>query len=75
MYLQCESLCRFGTGYRSSTVKSKGGLKKVLILNPLSATSKRGKNQTLYTTNATTIRKDIKNQNKTTIKMKRYNLY
>ncbi|XP_072949798.1 BPTI/Kunitz domain-containing protein-like [Epargyreus clarus] len=50
---QCESICRFGNGRVSRVTKHHTHTKKVLIVNPEGATSKRGKIQpTQITTNS-----------------------
>ncbi|XP_045496946.1 carboxypeptidase inhibitor SmCI-like [Colias croceus] len=42
---QCESICNFNTGIIKWATKGPDKLKKVMIINPIGATSKRGKHQ------------------------------
>ncbi|XP_046967478.1 BPTI/Kunitz domain-containing protein-like [Vanessa cardui] len=43
---QCDSICKFATGVIRPPEKGQSGVKKVLIVNPWSATKKKGRNQT-----------------------------
>ncbi|CAH3995852.1 unnamed protein product [Pieris brassicae] len=42
---QCESICTYQMGALKSKSKKKDRVKKILIINPIGATSKRGKSQ------------------------------
>ncbi|XP_047518013.1 BPTI/Kunitz domain-containing protein-like [Pieris napi] len=42
---QCESICTYQTGVLKTQRKKKDRVKKILIINPIGATSKRGKSQ------------------------------
>ncbi|KAG6445055.1 hypothetical protein O3G_MSEX003697 [Manduca sexta] len=43
---QCESICRFGKGPIPIQTTERGGMKKVLIINPWDTTPRRGRDQT-----------------------------
>ncbi|OWR50302.1 Tfpi protein [Danaus plexippus plexippus] len=52
---QCDAICRFGVGPLTGVHKTKDNIKKILIINPWNATSKRSKIQTIPSSAAPTI--------------------